>query len=154
MNKGTIFKNYKDHKEHMDRLKNDPQYSLEWKKKQEKEIQDYWMRLNPFQKADDVPTLPPMNDFYTQRLIELGAIPKDKLEDGKWYYGEYRNSRFGKWDKEKQKFYHYRWSFGWMIDDCNHFQDDDRFALFVPLRLANQEELEKIKKIKEEYESK
>ena len=46
------------------------------------------MTLKPFQKAEDVPALPVMNDFYTQRLIELGAIPKNKLEDGKWYYGE------------------------------------------------------------------
>jgi hypothetical protein len=140
-----------EYKEHRERLKNDPQYALEWKQKKEKELQDYWMELKPFQKAKDVPALPVMNDFYINRLIELGAIPKDKLEDGKWYYGEYRNARLGKWNAETQRFDHYRWKFGWMKDDCNHFQDDDGFALFVPLRLANEIELEEIKKIEQDY---
>jgi len=143
--------NFKEYKEHRDRLKNDPQYAIEWKQKQEQELYNYWMELKPFQKAKDVPALPVMNDFYNQRLIELGAIPKDKLEDGKWYYGEYRNSNFGKWNDKTQKFDHYRWSFGLQTDDCNHFQDDDGFALFVPLRLSNELELEEIKKTEEEY---
>lgn len=29
-----------------------------------------------------------------------------------------------------------------MWDECNHFEDDNGFALFVPLRLATQEEVE------------
>jgi hypothetical protein len=141
----------KEYKEHRERLKNDPQYVLEWKQKQERELHDYWMTLKPFQKAEDVPELPDMNDFYTNRLIELGAIPKDKLQDGEWYYGEYRRANLAKWNQKTEKFEHYRWKFGWMTDDCNHFQDDDGYALFVPLRLANELELEEIKKTEEEY---
>ena len=148
---GMIFKNYK---EHVDRLKNDPQYALEWNQKREQELYEYWIGLKPFQKAEDVPNLPVMNDFYINRLVQLGAIPKDDLQDGLWYYGEYRNSKFGKWNKKTEKFDHYRWKFGWMKDDCNHFEDDNGFALFVPLRLTNPIELEEIKKIKEEYERK
>lgn len=143
--------NIKEYQDHRERLKNDTQYALEWKQKQEKELQDYWMRLKPFQKAEDVPELPVMNDFYTKRLIELGAIPKKDLKDGVWYYGNYRNADLGKWNEKTQKFYHYRYKFGWMEDNCNHFQDDNGFALFVPLRLANELELQEIKKIEKEY---
>lgn len=32
-------------------------------------------------------------------------------------------------------------SFSWYWDECNHFEDDDRFALFVPLREATQDEI-------------
>lgn len=143
--------NINEYKEHRDRLKNDPQYALKCKQEKEQEVQNYWMSLEKFQKAEDVPALPVMNNFYNQRLVELGAIPKYKLENDKWYYGEYRNSKLGKWNDNTQKFDHYRWKFGWMKDDCNHFQDDDGFALFVPLRLANEIELEEIKKTEEEY---
>ena len=45
--------NINEYKEHRERLKNDPQYALEWKQKQEKELYDYWMTLKPFQKAED-----------------------------------------------------------------------------------------------------
>jgi hypothetical protein len=108
------------------------------------------MELKTFNKAEDVPHLPKMNDFYTNRLIELGAIPKQKLEDGVWYYGNYRNSDLGKWNERTQKFGLWRNKFGWMWDTCNHFQDDDGFALFVPIRKANRQELEEIKKIEDE----
>jgi hypothetical protein len=141
----------KQYQEHRERLKTDPQYALEWKQKQERELYNYWVNLKPFQKAEDVPDLPVMNDFYINRLVELGAIPKDKLQNGMWYYGEYRNANLGKWNTETQRFDHYRWKFGWMKDDCNHFQDDNEFALFVPLRLANEIELEEIKKTEEEF---
>lgn len=141
----------KEYKEHRDRLKNDPEYALEWKRKQEEELHNYWMNLKPFQKAEDVPELPDMNDFYTNRLIELGAIPKNQLKDGVWYYGEYRRANFGQWNAKTQKFDHYRWKFGWIKDECNHFEDDDRFALFVPLREANTEDLEKITQIEQDY---
>ena len=145
-----MFKTVAEFKEHMRRLKEDPEYKIEFEKKKEQNIKEYWMELKPFDKADDVPTLPKMNDFYTNRLIELGAIPKDKLEDGVWYYGNYRNSDLGKWDEKTQKFGLWRNKFGWMWDTCYHFQDDDGFALFVPLRKANKQELEEIKKIEDE----
>jgi hypothetical protein len=33
-----------------------------------------------------------------------------------------------------------RYKFGWRKDECNHFEDDDGFALFVPIKLGTQEE--------------
>jgi len=145
-----MFKTLGEYQEHVRKLKEDPDYAQKWKEQKEKNIRNYWMELKPFKKAEDVPNLPTMNDFYVKRLIELGAIPKDKLEDGQWYYGNYRNSILGKWDDQKEKFGLWRHKFGWMWDTCNHFQNDDRFALFVPLREANEQELEQIKKIEDE----
>lgn len=109
---------------------------------------NHWNNLSTLINAEDVPFLPRVDkvewqEFYVPRLIKAGAIPKEKLVDGVWYYGEYRNSNYGKWNANKQKFGLWRHKFGWMWDDCNHFQDDDGFALFVPLRIANDEEIEK-----------
>ena len=151
--RGTMtFKTHKEFHEHIQRMKNDPEYVKEFKNQQDAYLRNYWMKLKPFQIETDVPELPIMNDFYINRLIELGAVPKSDLEDGIWYYGGYRNSNTGKWNKKTQKFDHYRWKFEWREDDCNHFEDDNGYALFVPLRKANQEELEQIEKIRKEYE--
>jgi len=111
-------------------------------------VREYWDNLKPFNEAHEVPTLPRVEtdewqEFYVPKLINAGAIPKDRLIDGVWYYGEYRNSKFGKWDATKQEFGLWRYKFGWRWDTCNHFQDDNGFALFVPLRVANEEEIQK-----------
>jgi hypothetical protein len=107
----------------------------------EKKIREYWEELKPFKKAEDVPHLPHMNHYFMNKLIQLGALSKNRLEDGVWYHGNYRNSNLGKWSDKDQKFYLWRWKFGWRPDDCNHFEDDDAFALFVPLRKATEEEI-------------
>ena len=144
-----------EYKAHLDKLKSDPEYAKEHMKKMELDRQEYWNSLKPFTDERSVPHLPnPLNDFYTNRIIELGGIPKDKLQDGEWYYGNYRNSTLGKWDANKQEFGLWRYKFGYYWDTCNHFQDENGYALFVPLRKANQEELESIKKIEEEKKSK
>ena len=107
----------------------------------EKRIREYWEELKPFEKASDVPHLPHMNHYFVNRLIQLGALSKIVLEDGVWYYGNYRNSELGKWSAKDQKFLLWRWKLGWRPDDCNHFEDDDAFDLFVPLRKATEEEI-------------
>jgi hypothetical protein len=116
---------------------------------------EYWNNLKPFKEAKDVPNLPNVgqpqwNDFYVPRLLKAGAITKEDLVDGVWYYGEYRNSNFGKWNANKQEFGLWRHKFGWMWDTCTHFQDDNGFALFVPIRAANTEEIEQQNKIEAE----
>jgi hypothetical protein len=83
-----------------------------------------------------------MTDFHIDILIKCGAISKNELEIDKWYYGNYRNSSFGKWDGKK--FHIIRSSFNqnyW--DECFHFEDDDGFALFTPLREATNVEIKK-----------
>ena len=116
-------------------------------------IKKYWENLKPFIDIDDVPPLPTPDDekewkeFYVPKLIGAGAIAKKDLKDGGYYYGEYRRANIGKWNVKEQKFEHWRYKFGWRTDWCNHFEDDDGFALFVPIREANEEEIkgEKLK---------
>jgi hypothetical protein len=137
--------------QHFKKLKEDPAYKSRWIEYRDSEIKKSWMTLNPFEKESDVPDLPnPLNDFYKQRIIELGGIPKSELKDGQWYYGNFRNSDLGKWNSEKQEFGHWRYKFGFRWDTCNHFEDDNGSAVFVPLRKANDKELESIKKIENE----
>ena len=116
-----------------------------------KNIRNYWEKLKPFKDIDDVPDLPVVDkeeweNFYVPKLIELGAIAKCDLKDGCYYYGAYRNATIGKWDATEQQFGHWRMKFGWRWDTCNHFQDDNGYALFVPIREVNENEI----KIEEE----
>jgi hypothetical protein len=138
--------NFEEYKKHRQRMKDDPDYLNKIKKEEEEKEQKWWMNLKPFVTERDVPQLPnPLTDFYVKRLIQLGATPIDKLEVGEWYYGNYRNAKLGKWNGKT--FDHIRWSHGYYWDECNHFQDDDRYALFVPLRKATKEEIdEELKK--------
>jgi hypothetical protein len=80
----------------------------------------------------------------------LGAIPKSELVDGKWYYGDFRNTDFGRWNALKNEFDHIRYKFGNRWDTCNHFEDDDGFALFTPIREVTEEEMKEIKKLEDE----
>lgn len=112
-------------------------------------------KIKKFVKAEDVPKLPIVDriewdDVYVPLLIEKGALPKDQLEDGKWYYGNFRNSNFGKWIREEAQFGHWRMKFGWMWDTCDHFQNDRGFALFVPIREATEDEIKEQEQIGKE----
>lgn len=83
------------------------------------------------------------NDFIDNSKKKYKNII-DETKDillGQWYYGNFRNSIFGKWNASKSVFHHIRYSFGYYWDDCNHFEDDNRFALFVPLREATPDEI-------------
>lgn len=122
-------------------------------------MKEYWNTLKPFVNAHDVPTLPRVGkqeweEFYVPKLIQAGAIKREDLIDGVWYYGDYRNSTFGKWDATKQEFGLWRHKFGYYWDTCNHFQDDSGYALFVPLRTATEEEIKSQNDIEEEKNKK
>jgi len=74
-----------------------------------KNLKEHWKTLQQFKEEYDVPELPRVNEdewknFFVPKLIECGAIPKDKLEDGKWYVGRYRNNNIAKWNKKKISF--------------------------------------------------
>lgn len=136
---------------HLKRFKEDEEYKKRWFEYRDAQIIKYWSELKPFRKSTDVPDLPkPLTEFFISRLIELGAIPKSELKDGHWYYGDYRNTKFGRWNQEKNVFDHIRYSFGSYWDTCNHFEDDDGFALFTPLREVTEEEREEIKRAEDE----
>lgn len=115
--------------------------------REEREIKrkEYWNDLKPFNEPNDIPEIPRVDEkeykeFYIPRLIKAGAIPKKDLIHGQVYIGDHRNTDVARWNQETNKFDHMRYKFGWMEDDCNHFEDDDGFALFVPIKLGTEED--------------
>ena len=116
------------------------------KEERKKRIKDFWENeLGKFVNPEDVPELPQADEkewkeFYVPKLIEAGAIPKKDLIDGQVYIGRHRNANIQRWNAKKNKFDHMRQKFGWREDECNHFEDDDGFALFVPIRLGTEDD--------------
>ena len=107
----------------------------------ENSIIEFFENLEPFNTIDDIPDIPIVekeiyNDYIVPNLIRCGAIPKEKLIVGKCYEGSCRNASNAVWNGEK--FTYGRTKFGYTYDeDINHFQDDDGFDLFVPLKEVN-----------------
>lgn len=107
----------------------------------ENNIIDFFENLEPFNTIDDIPDIPIVekeiyNDYIVPNLIRCGAIPKEKLIVGKCYEGSCRNASNAVWNGEK--FTYRRTKFGYTYnEDINHFQDDDGFDLFVPLKEVN-----------------
>lgn len=115
------------------------------KAERQQRVREYWMNLPKLNNPEDVPTLPRVDEqewreFYVPKLIAAGAIPKKDLIHGQIYIGEHRNTTIARWNADTNKFEHMRYKFGWRKDECNHFEDDDGFALFVPIRIGTQEE--------------
>ena len=113
-----------------------------------KRIRQYWEdELPKFNSIEDIPELPRVSEaewkeFYVPKLIEAGAIPKKDLVVGQIYIGDHRRTNCAKWTGEN--FVYRRYKFGSVYDDyCNHFEDDDGFALFVPIRLGTEEDYNK-----------
>lgn len=101
---------------------------------------EYWENLN--KKFDDILDVPPLNlrgedheKYVIPALIRNGAIPKKDLKDGHFYYGEWRRGNFAVWDKGENTFKIWRnkWN-KWYLDKGNHFEDDNNFALFIPIK--------------------
>lgn len=107
----------------------------------ENSIIEFFENLEPFNTIDDIPDIPIVekeiyNDYIVPNLIRCGAIPKEKLVVWKCYEGSCRNASNAVWNGEK--FTYRRTKFGYTYDeDINHFQDDDGFDLFVPLKEVN-----------------
>jgi len=94
--------------------------------------------MKQFKCIDNIPSVP-ITDSETYKkyvipnYIRCGAIPKEKLIVGKTYIGECRNASEAKWDGKK--FTYMRTKFGFVYpEDINHFEDDDGYDLFVPLK--------------------
>ena len=76
--------------------------------------------------------------YVIPNFIRCGAIPKDKLIKGKTYFGSCRNADIAVWLGDK--FEYIRHKFGDSYPEkINHFEDDDCFDLFVPIREINSE---------------
>ncbi len=111
-----------------------------------------WDNLKTFKTPQDVPEIPRVDaneykEYYIPRLIEAGAIPKNDLEDGGFYLGDHRRAKIGKWIEDMNVFVYWRFKMGYyFIDKCNHFEDDDGFALFTPIKKVTEEEFNKTAK--------
>lgn len=111
---------------------------------QELRMKQLWDHLPDFLKdPNNVPRLPiPLTDYHNDKLIIAGAIPKTDLVDQQWYIGKFRNTNIALWDKQNDEFKYRRNKFGkYFWDQCKHFQDDDGYALFVPVREATDIEI-------------
>lgn len=94
--------------------------------------------MKPFNTENDIPEVPNIdlknyNKFIIPNLIRCGAIPKKDLIVGKTYIGSCRNSSEAVWNGKT--FEYKRYKFGMTFDDeINHFEDNDGYDLFVPLK--------------------
>jgi hypothetical protein len=110
-----------------------------------KKYHEHLDNQKPFEYSYDVPRIPRYDrqedmDQFIEKLIKLGAIPLTNLEVDEWYYGNNRNATLGKWNGEN--FDHLNSSFNnYFWDTSEHFQNDNGFALFTPIRKATQEEI-------------
>ena len=125
-------------------MKQEELEKLKEKVKQEKErrkkaVFEYWKNRLPFLDEDDIPDIPIVDkDKYEEiiipNIIRCGGIPKEGLVVGKTYIGSCRNASEAIWDGEK--FTYMRTKFGYTYpEDINHFQDDDGYDLFVPIKV-------------------
>jgi hypothetical protein len=106
---------------------------------EERDREKRWNEMKPFETPDDIPDIPIIKDkdlyerMVVKNLIRCGAIPKDKLEVGATYEGKCRNFKEALWDGTE--FFGTRYKFGeWHVDHINHFQDDNGYDLFVPIK--------------------
>lgn len=117
------------------------------KLKREKEeryntVLNHWKERKPFRDEDDIPPIPIVlpkdyEEIIVPNIIRCGGIPKDKLIVGKTYIGDCRNATEAVWDGEK--FTYMRTKFGSTYPETiNHFQDDDGYDLFVPLKIKDE----------------
>lgn len=116
-----------------DKLKKEKRYNT---------VLNHWKERKPFRDEDDIPPIPIVlpkdyEEIIVPNIIRCGGIPKDKLIVGKTYIGDCRNAREAVWDGEK--FTYMRTKFGSTYPETiNHFQDDDGYDLFVPLKIKDE----------------
>lgn len=89
--------------------------------------------------TDYIPDIPRMKtpedyqEYVVKNFIRCGAIPKKDLIIGKTYIGNCRNASEAIWNGKV--FIYKRTKFGYTYDEeINHFEDDDGFDLFVPIK--------------------
>lgn len=103
------------------------------------DIIEYLEKMDMFTDVDSIPDVPKMKSkeeyekYVVKNFIRCGAIPKDQLEIGETYYGHCRNASEATWDGKH--FTYIRYKFGFTYPEMiNHFQDDDGYDLFVPIK--------------------
>ena len=114
---------------------------LKDKEKRYNDVLEYWKNRKPFKNEDDIPSIPIVkkedyDNIIIPNIIRCGGIPKDELIVGKTYIGDCRNANEAVWNGKV--FTYMRTKFGTTYpEDINHFQDDDGYDVFVPIKLKN-----------------
>ena len=106
-------------------------------------VLEYWANREPFKDEDDIPSIPVVSsedyaDIIVPNIIRCGGIPKKELVIGETYIGDCRNSNEAEWNGKK--FVYQRTKFGFTYpEEINHFEDDDGYDLFVPIKIKKSE---------------
>lgn len=92
----------------------------------------------PFTDPDCMPDFPIADreedrKWFEDKFIELGAIPKSQLVVGANYLGNCRNASKAKWLGDRFEYQRYKFGFTYS-EYINHFQDDDGYDVFVPIK--------------------
>lgn len=109
------------------------------KEKRYDTILEYWAKRAPFKDENDIPPIPIVskNDYdniIVPNIIRCGGIPKDQLVVGETYIGDCRNANEAVWDGKI--FTYMRTKLGHTYPEAiNHFQDDDGYDVFVPIKI-------------------
>lgn len=112
---------------------------LKEKEERYNNILEYWKTRNPFKDENDIGSIPIVseqdyNNIIIPNIIRCGGIPKDELIIGKIYIGDCRNATEAIWDGKVFKYM--RTKFGLTYEEeINHFEDDDGYDVFVPIKL-------------------
>lgn len=108
------------------------------KKERYERVKKYLQEMQPF--IDWVPTVPKMQskedyeEYVIKNYIRCGAIPKKDLIIGKTYIGDCRNASEATWNGKV--FVYKRTKFNFTYDEeINHFEDDNGYDLFIPLKI-------------------
>lgn len=101
-------------------------------------IIERYTTMEPFKSENDIPDIPQVDktiydSVIIPNLIRCGAIPKKDLEIGATYIGDTRNASEAVWNGKEFVYKRYKWG-SWFEDTANHFEDDNGYALFVPLK--------------------
>lgn len=136
---------YKEYGKNKDKevLKKIKEIGIFVREERDEKVIEFWKNLNKeFKEPIDVPRLNLRDEEYQKYVIpalkRCGAIALKDLEIDHVYLGEWRRGNIGRWDGEQ--FEVYRDKFGnRFIDKCNHFENDDNYALFVPIKSISKE---------------
>ena len=103
-------------------------------------IKKYLQEMKPF--TDFIPEVPKMEttedyeEYVVKNYIRCGAIPKKDLIVGATYIGDCRNASEATWNGKV--FVYKRNKLGYIYEEeINHFEDDDGYDLFVPIKLKD-----------------
>jgi len=105
----------------------------------EDDLKEYWDNLKPFESPDDIPDIPVCKnkkiyeDIIIKNLIRCGAIPKDKLKNGKTYIGSCRNASEAIWNGKEFEYKRYKWGI-YENDAIEHFEDEMEYDVFIPIK--------------------